>query len=363
MRSLLFGLLVVLVVSVHGHAVLKVPVPMNPNPTTQQPCGVAAITSSMQNAATAEWSAGSEIQITWNLIASDGGGTVSGAFDPNGGTNFSVKAWNTSGTTQYDTSGSNKIYTFTFTVPSALDCSNSPSGLCTFQVHSPNWFSCAMVSIIPKNCDNCKEAKVAPHTCVSVDAGDAPLCPNVTSSYLIQGTNPADVNLQASSAYKANLASPLVFGPGANTSTQCLSLYKTLVCSVYFPPCNTTTTGPAIAGQVCHSQCQQTMDACGVQEAHINLYPCSQYPLCPGEKAANAGGSGSGSSSGGMSPGGKAALSLFFIALAAGGAFAGYMYYKQGHLFGYAFDKHSMKFVKHQANPHNYQAYVDHEAQ
>lgn len=114
---MVLGLLFVLV-SVHGHAVLKSPIPFNTNPSTSQPCGTG--NNDMPNSVSAEWTAGSEVlsltsqhiyyfyhnhtlllelnfqlkvhfsndfvqvQITWSLVAGDGAGVVKGAFDPNG---------------------------------------------------------------------------------------------------------------------------------------------------------------------------------------------------------------------------------------------------------------------------------------
>jgi len=100
------------------------------------------------------------------------------------------------------------------------------------------------------------------------------------------------------------------------------------------------------------------MNACGIVPAHISLYPCDSYPLCPGETD-DVNGGGSHKSKGGMSPGGKAALSLFFIGSAGGVGAAIYFYHTRGHLGGYTYDKDAKKIVKYQANPHNYKAYVD----
>lgn len=351
-----FALLLV-VTLVNGHAVLLTPTPFNTNPSTTRACGVASVTTAMMSTAQAAWTAGDEVSITWHLVAGDGAGLVQGGFDPLGGTSFTVDAGIATQTT-----GSSGYYTINFVVPANLTCDQSPTKLCTFQVHSPGWFSCTAVSITPKGCTNCDPPPAPQLNCVSVTAGSLSFCPSVTSALVTGSASPSDINTELSNAYTTNLANPNVFVVPNATSTACKTLYQQLLCSMELPACNVST-GALIEGtQACRGLCQKTMEACGIQPAHIGLYDCSDptaFPLCPGESDSVVGG---GSSSKGMSAGGKAALSIFIIGFVGAVAVAGFMYNKQGHLFGYHFDMESKRVVKHQANPHNYKAYEDHEA-
>jgi len=232
------------------------------------------------------------------------------------------------------------------------------------QVHSSNWYSCAMVYITPKGCTNCNAPPPPALTCNTVTAGSLSFCPSVTSAMVLATTTPAEINTEITTTYNTNIANPNVFGATAAATTACQTLYTQLLCAINLPACNANNNTLIADVQACHAQCQKTMDACDIQPAHISLYDCDSLPLCPGEpsNAKNGGKGGSSGGGGGMTPGGKAALSLFFIGLVGVAAFAGFTYHKQGHLMGYTFDKDQKRFVKHQPNPHNYKAYVDNDA-
>jgi len=345
---------------VHGHAVLLSPVPFNTNPTTTPKCGVAALTTAMTSTAQDDWVAGKETSVTWHLVAGDGGGNVYGAIDPLGGTDFTVPLNFT-----LNTSGSNVYYTINFIVP-AVSCANSPTKLCTVRFYtSSNWNSCTAVSITPKDCTDCEAPPPPKLNCVAVKQGSLSLCPDVTAAQVRGSASPTDINTELVTAYNTNLDNTNVFViPNTSVTGACKSAYKQLLCALDLPPCNVTTGELIASSQACRAQCRNAMDLCGIQPAHISLYDCNSYPLCPGESddVSSDGKSGGGSSKGGMSAGGKAALSLFFIGLAAAVGVGAFMYDKQGHLFGYAFDMDAKKIVKLQPNPHNYKAYEDQEA-
>jgi hypothetical protein len=332
-------LLFAFVAQISGHARLVIPAAYNPNPSQAAPCGVSSITSAMASTAQATWLDDQNVTITWDLIAADGGGNLLGFFDPLGGTDFSVPAWSFA----FPTSGSNKIYNVTFTIPGGLNCSKSPTGLCTFQVHSNTWFSCSTVKICTSNCPVPTQP---PASCKAVTTPLA-FCPSVAGVELAAAYDPSDIDQDVASTYTANLANPGVFTTPNNSN--CQALYKSFICSLNMPPCNPQTGVADSSGRACQSQCSQTMKTCGLTPGEQNLYNCNNLPLCNGQST----------KSGGMSPGGAAALSIFIIGSAATlGAF-GYIYHKKGQLFGYRYDKDSHKIVKVPANPHNYTTFVD----
>lgn len=333
-------LLVCILVAVHGHAVLRDPIPFNTNPTTTRFCGVNPITDNMKSTPQAIWQVGTTVTITWQVVAGDGAGPVIGGLDTKGGTNFSTPLWNGGFTTT-----STGTFKQSFTVP-PVSC--TAPNFCTFGISSSGWYSCSTVSVV--NAAVPRQPPTAPQ-CKAI-SGRTSFCGATGSVLVSNGADPDDVDAELASVYSANLGNNKVFN-GAVTSSACTSSYKTLLCSVSLTPCDPATSQAITATEACHGQCQQTMDDCGIVQAHIDLYPCSTYPLCPGESA--------GGSSGGMSPGGKAALSLFFIALAGVVGACGYLYYTKGHVLGYTFDKATKRIVKVQENPHNYKAYVDHD--
>jgi len=327
-------------ICINAHAVLVSPTPFNSNPTTANPCGTVdgKLTTDMTSIAMATWAPGQEVTILWHLIASDGGGTLRAVFDPNGGTNFSVPAVKT-----ITTAGSGVFYNYTFNVPNSLSCDNSPTKLCTMRVYTTsNWNSCTTVKI-------CEDCLIAPEVAKTCAATTTPLsfCPNVPGVEIPQGYSPSDIDSQLGSVFTANLNNPNVF---TSPTGDCPALYKTLLCGLSLPQCNPSTNATVANNGACKSQCQKALQACKVTDLHKNLYDCDSLPQCVG-----------GASGGGMSPGGAAALSIFLIALVASVAVAGYVYHKQGHLFGYKYDTDKNKVVKVAANPHNYTAYVDNE--
>jgi len=335
------------VLCINAHAVLVYPTPFNINPTTAAPCGVSAVTDTMKSTAQATWKAGETVTLQWHLVAGDGGGNLNAVFDPLGGTDFTSKTAVPAWTTPFPTSGSGVFYNRTFIVPADLDCSQSPTKLCTMRVYTTsNWNSCTMVKICSTT-DNCVPPQAPPKTCTAVTK-PLTFCPNITGASLASGFAPSDIDSELAATFTANLAKPTVFATPNNAD--CQTLYKNFLCASDLPPCNPQTSVADSNGVACKSQCQKAMKACGLTSEHANLYDCNSLPNCNGAAS---------KSGGGMSPGGAAALSIFLIALVATVAIFGYIYYKKGQLFGYAYDKDAHKIVKVASNPHNYTAYVD----
>jgi len=321
---LVMFLLAVSVLPAGGHAVLQTPTPFNTQPSTASPCGVGSVSENMKSVAQASWTAGSSVTIGWHLVAADGGGNLMGMFDPNGGTNFTVPAWTDTFTTQ----GTNVFYNKTFTVPESLNCNNSPTKLCTLRVYtSSNWNSCTMIDIVTPDCTDCPTAAPRARVCTPVTT---PLgfC-NGTSVFIENGTAPGDISSELLATFNANRANPNVFISG--NSTACMASYQQLLCSLSLPQCDLGSGAVLASTQACHSQCEQVMSDCGIVQAHIDLYPCSSYPLCQGES--------DGGSGGGLSAGGKAVIAICVIAIVGALLSCVYVYYTKGQLLGYAYNR------------------------
>ena len=266
-------LLLAFVACALAHSVLQTPTPYNTNPTKTGLCGVNTITPAMRSTPSAVWSPGDTVSISWHLVASDGGGKVIGLFDPRGGTNFTVAAW-----TPFDTAGSNKFYTQTFKVPDNLDCSQSPTKLCTMRVYTDSgWVSCTTVNISTCN-PSCKAIPVT-STCTTLTTA-TPFC-NATVASVRQGATAADIDAELQSTWTTNRANPNVFTNG--NSAACQASYKDFLCTSSLPPCDPTS--GALTKQACRGQCRQTMEDCQVTEEHRSLYDCDSLPLCNGEVA------------------------------------------------------------------------------
>jgi len=335
-----------LVAAAQGHAVLVTPTAFNTNPSTTFPCGVPTISAAMNSTAKATWVPGTNVTILWHLVAEDGDGSVYGAFDPLGGTNFTVPAW----TDSFTTAGAPKYFNKTFTVPVGLSCLKSPTKLCSFRVYTATkWNSCTTVGIATKASSD-SEAPIVSECTPVPKATNLTFC-NGTNILIRSDLSPSDVNSEIVGTFNMNKINPLVFTNG--NSPACQASYQQLLCSLNMPTCDPNSGQSLLGSSACHAQCAQTMNDCGLVQAHVNLYPCSSYPLCPGESA------GGGGPSEGMSPGGKAALSLFIIGLVLGSVVAVYIYRTRGHLFGYTYDSKAKKIVKYQTDPQHYRAYTD----
>jgi len=73
-----------LYISGEAHAILRFPVPWIGNPSKASPCGGA----NTLTAPAAAWKIGSTVNVTWQVIAGDGVGTVNITFDTTGAQAF-----------------------------------------------------------------------------------------------------------------------------------------------------------------------------------------------------------------------------------------------------------------------------------
>jgi len=269
------------VVSVLGHAVMRDPTPLNPNPTTSQPCGVTALPTGPT--AGAMWAAGNSYSIVWQLIATDGGTMVYGAFDPTGtgatDSSFSVSAW----TTPFQMNNGLATYTYTFQMPSGVTCTG-PNGLCLFRMYTDtNWNSCLFVNVT--NCADCPQPPTPPPVCKT--ATDLTFCTasNNKGVYIPSDESPDVIDATLRNVFWANINNTRVFADG--TSETCRSDYLNFLCALDLPPCPGSNETVAV-GAACHGMCVQATTACQLTTIHENLYNCSSYPLCPGEVASDA---------------------------------------------------------------------------
>jgi len=280
MNSLLRCLLVcAMAACVLGHAVMRVPVPLNPNPTTSQPCGVSTYPTTPQPGAT--WAVGSTQTIQWQLIATDGGTTVSGAFDETGvgatSTSFTTPAW----TTPFQMNNGLTTYEYTFTVPAGVKCTAS-NGLCLFRMYTDrSWNSCLYVNIT--NCPTCPVPTPHPPVCTPTTGDTISFCNSIGDRdvYIAADANPQVVDVETQAAFWSSINNVNVFANG--NSTTCRNDYLTYMCALNLPPC--LGNGETVAvGSACHSMCETAMTACQLTTIHAALYNCSALPLCLGEK-------------------------------------------------------------------------------
>jgi len=267
-------LVCVLVASVLGHGVMVLPTPLNTNPTTSDPCGVAALPTNPTASTT--WATGKAVTVGWHLIASDGGTNVAGYFDPTAtgarDSDFSVKAFDDLATTN-----GLIFYNKTFTVPATLTCT-SASGLCLFRMVSNqnNWNSCTYVNIT--NCQNCPPPPPAPPVCKT--AGALKFCYEKANDgvYVDANADPSELDLSVKQVFWQNVNKTTVFADG--TSQACHDDYRAFLCASDLPPCPGS--GQTVGvGSACQSMCQKAMASCQLTEAHTALYDCNSLPKCP----------------------------------------------------------------------------------
>jgi len=206
------------------------------------------------------WIAGTVVNITWQIVAADGEGTVTLSLDPTGNTTF--KNGVVIGTTT-----SVIVYNFTYTVPANTVCTG-PGKLCTIQVaSSSNWFACASVLVTP--------AGIPPPPTVPVSscvlATGLNFCSALNGHYVVvpTGVDPVALDATVASTYTANLYNPNVFT--TPNATGCAANYKALVCGDQFPFCTQST--------VCQATCNAAISACTLTVAEKNLYDCAQGPI------------------------------------------------------------------------------------
>jgi len=259
---------------VNAHAELVVPLGWNPNPSKTMPCGGGAPGTVAQST----WIAFTQAAVQWTVVAGDGVGPVTALLDPTGGTTFAnVSNYVTLFTGQPSLTVAPQ--TFFFPVPN-VTCTGK-GGLCTVQVFSSSgWYACSTVAILPP-CDNCTAPPPPPPVCLKATGMTFCTMMNDKNVEVPSGYSAAAIDIDTETTYISYLANKNVFSNG-NDAT-CKSDYMTFLCALKTPPC-AGSNGQAI-GAACHSMCQAAMSACQLNATHTALYPCSTYPLCPGESA------------------------------------------------------------------------------
>lgn len=275
MRVLL--LISALVACALGHGVMTIPNPLNPNPTTSQPCGVAALPTSPKPSAT--WPIGQTVTVGWHLIATDGGTSVSGVFDPTGTEVFTAS--NTNLVTGFTGLATPALGYFnqTFTVPN-VDCSGAPGGVCLFRMASnTNWNSCTYVNVT--NCNDCPPPPPPSPVCTPAN-GNMGFCFDTTPTsqiqvYILPGQSPTQIIADIQQVYYANLNNTNVFENGNDTA--CHDAYRKFLCALDLPPCPGSGSTNAVGG-ACKTMCQNALDACVINPKHDALYDCTSLPDC-----------------------------------------------------------------------------------
>jgi len=242
-----------LYISGEAHAILKVPQPWSANPSKASPCGGAATIASPA----AAWKIGSTVNITWQVIASDGSGTVNVIFDTTAKQAFQSTA------IQIGTAPQVGTYTFALTVPQ-ITCGGT-NGVCSVQVaSSSSWFSCTTVELAQNN-----PPPVVPPTPTCTLVKGLTYCTELNGQYVMvpPGQTPADVDTQTQATFNANFANPKVF---SSNSTDCATAYKSFLCHNDFPYCPST--------GACQTLCGNALTLCQITTAHAGLYNCATGP-------------------------------------------------------------------------------------
>lgn len=271
MDSLRYLTFYALIACVLGHAVIRTPVPLNPNPTTSRPCGVTTLPANPTPAA--QWAVGTTQSVTWDLVANDGGTRTTAAFDLTATGTLNAFAAGTATPVGGTFNVAQKISTFSFTIPDVT--ATSASGLVLFRmVSNTNWNSCLYVNVTK----TVSPAPKAPEpVCKTVT--NLALC-NMSNSqqvYVAADATPASIDAQTNQVYVANLNLTTVFTNGANAD--CQALYRNFLCAINLPACPAAD-GTQPAGFGCLEKCQETMKTCGLTDIHADLYDCTTYPAC-----------------------------------------------------------------------------------
>jgi len=278
------------IIGIFGHAKLEYPKPYNPNPSTAAPCGGAAPLT----IPAAIWTQQDQLHINWTVVAGDGNGQVLMGMDTTGGTTFTSANPNyvtmvLSGSNP--TSGANKPYVFTFTVPSDLVCT-SANGMCPVQVHAAGWYACTNIQVrayVPSgssasstgvSSDTANVANVNQVKCQTLTgASGVAFCDYKVGAdvQIGSGETPEGVDLYVKNTFNQNLNNVNVFANGT-LNPDCATLYKYFLCDSSFPPCGTAASTGLRGEGSCKQRCYDTMIACGVTNIHSGLYPCDSYP-------------------------------------------------------------------------------------
>jgi len=229
---LAFALLLSLVFYISCHARLSNLADWNPNFSKTSPCGGGAQPTKKAGTLVI----GNTVVFTWQIIASDGVGTVTAAIDTTGGTTFNTPLALTG--TQPTAIGT---YTFSATVPS-LTCtgaSTDGSKLCTIQLQSSSgWFSCTSLEIVATG----SQVVTIPQKCVYPSS--------LTFCSMVNGQNVnipdlgqdlASYDQTVQNTFYNTLYNPLVFQT-PNISS-CGSYYKKIILWNQFSSLCTTNNG------------------------------------------------------------------------------------------------------------------------
>lgn len=275
MRVLL--LICALVACALGHGVMTIPTPLNTNPTTQNPCGVANLPQAP--VASATWAIGQTVTAGWHLIAGDGGTTVTGVFDPTGTEVFTTA--NAQLVTGFDglATPSLGFYNQTFTVPN-VDCSAAPGKVCLFRMASnTGWNSCTYVNVT--NCPECPPPPPPTPKCTQVADNTLSFCFGTQDLnkqvYILPTDSATDIQANLKQVFYANLNNTNVFLNGNDTA--CRQAYLTFLCALDLPPCPGSN-DPIAVGSACKTMCQTAMDECQLNPKHEALYDCTALPDC-----------------------------------------------------------------------------------
>jgi hypothetical protein len=253
---LLFSIVSSFVVLANCHAILRVPTAFNTNPSKTSPCGGGATSVAVD----AAWKIGSTVQITWEVVASDGVGLVSVSFDTTGTQTFPGAT-----TIPLVVAPAIGYFNMTFTVPQ-LTC-NGPNATCTAQFSSSSaWFSCTTVQLTV----NAPPIIVTTPTCALVNG--LSFCNQLNGQYVLvpYGQTALAVDQSTATAFTATLYNPNVFT--TPNSTICSNAYQNFLCHNDLPYCG----GPAAA---CQSVCNLALQVCGISASHIGLYNCASGPV------------------------------------------------------------------------------------
>jgi len=239
---------------VSGHAKLQTPAAWNTQPSKTSPCGGGSAPS----LAAISWNVNTQVSIAWTVIAQDGSGVVSVKWDLAGGSNFQGNA------TVLGSANAVGNYNFALLVPNVV--ATGPKGLITMQVFSSSgWFSCSSVQILGSNLP--LPPPPAPICVVPIDLAFC-LSRNHVNVQIPGGYTANAVDKSITDSYTTTLHNTNVFSNG--NSSACATAYKNYLCQTGLPNCGQT--------YACKSLCQNALNLCGIQPAHITLYDCTQGP-------------------------------------------------------------------------------------
>jgi len=262
-----------LVALANGHAALIKPLAWNgPNPTNNpQPCGTQSNTPLATAAAI--WQAGTTVSgaVQWAVIAGDGAGSITATLDLAGGHNF---AGGTPVTLQGSTPTTpGQTYTFTVVNVPNVVCTG-PVGTdgnptCTLQIHGPNgWTGCTTITITDAAAAPVSSQPSTDPVCIP-NISDLTFCTKVNGHRVLVpfGMNETTVDANTANTFNATWHNKKVFFSASNPG--CAEAYQDYMCGLAFPLCANPTLGP------CQVTCKATVELCGLNSTHKNLYDCS----------------------------------------------------------------------------------------